>query len=255
MQAIFQQFQEAINSTQSGSYTSFLFALILAYLGGIASSLTPCIYPMVPITVSYIGGTSKRSLKSGWILSSSYVLGMATIYTILGIVASLSGKIFGSFTNSWRWNLGLGIVMVFSSLWMLDAIQFDPAVLLARAKNALFGIKANTKLNTSDREEASIRGAFFLGISSGFIAAPCTTPVLTAILGFVAQSQSVFRGGALMFSFALGLGTILVLVGTFAGALKLLPKSGHWMTIIKKLSGLLMTALGLYFVFKAGSLQ
>jgi thiol:disulfide interchange protein len=104
-------------------------------------------------------------------------------------------------------------------------------------------------------QEESILSAFILGASSGFIAAPCTTPVLTTILGYIATQHSVGLGTALMFSFALGLGTILVLVGTFTGALKVLPKSGAWLTVMKNASGYLIMGLGLYYVFKAGKLS
>jgi thiol:disulfide interchange protein DsbD len=103
--------------------------------------------------------------------------------------------------------------------------------------------------------ETTVLGAFVLGATSGFIAAPCTTPVLTTILSYIASSKSVVFGGLLMFSFACGLGTILVVVGTFTGAMKILPRSGKWLQNIKLASGLLILALAEYFVFKAGTLK
>src|SRR5687768_6101274 len=98
METIFSEIKAAL---AAGTLLSSILALLLAYLGGILSSFTPCIYPMIPITMGFIGGTAERSVKTGWILSSFYVLGMAAIYTVLGIVASVSGKIFGSFTNTY----------------------------------------------------------------------------------------------------------------------------------------------------------
>lgn len=206
---------------------------------------------MIPITMGFIGGTSERSVKTGWALSSLYVLGMAAVYTLLGIVASVSGKIFGTMTNTTEWYLVLGLIMVASSLWMLDVIKFDPNVWI---ENLIRKRKAPSAPASLEHKEATALGAFVLGASSGFIAAPCTTPVLTTILSYIASTKSVVFGGVLMFSFACGLGTILVLVGTFTGAMKVLPKSGKWLNAVKLVSGLLILALGEYFVFKAGTL-
>lgn len=247
---LFQHMQLAL---ESGGLVSFALAVVLAYFGGILSSFTPCIYPMIPITMGFIGGAAQRSWKSGWLLSSFYVLGMACVYAVLGVLASLTGRIFGTMTNSVGWYLTLGVIMVLCALWMFDVIKFDPNVWLEKARRKKphhgghgHGVPA---------DESSIFSAFVLGASSGFIAAPCTTPVLTTILGFIATQRSVGLGTVLMFSFAMGLGTILVAVGTFTGMLKALPRSGKWLVFMKNLSGALILGLGLYYVFKAGGLQ
>lgn len=232
---------------ESGSFVSALAALFFAFLGGIVSSFTPCIYPMIPITIGLIGGTSERSVKDGWLLSTFYVLGMACVYTILGIAASLSGKIFGSMTNTMGWYLTLGVILSLSSLWMLEVFQFDPNIWISKL--------SKTKVDHTHVQETSLLGAFTLGASSGFIAAPCTTPVLTTILAYIATQHSVGMGMMLMFMFALGLGTILVLIGTFAGAVKLMPKSGKWLSHVKTFSGLLILGMGQYYIFKAGTLK
>lgn len=252
MEAIFAELKSAL---EAGTLLSSLGALLLAYLGGILSSFTPCVYPMIPITVGFIGGTAERSLKTGWILSSFYVLGMALIYTALGIVASVSGKIFGTFTNTPAWYLVLGAIMALSSLWMLDVIKLDPNVLVAKLMRSRATHKPNTVTGVVERNEGTILGALFLGASSGFIASPCTTPVLTTILSYIAAEKSIVFGGLLMFFFALGLGTILVAIGTFTGAMKLMPRSGKWLDTVKLVSGLLILALSQYFIFKAGTLK
>ncbi|HRK01194.1 MAG TPA: cytochrome c biogenesis protein CcdA [Oligoflexia bacterium] len=249
MESIFEQLKLFL---QSGTLLSSFGAILLAYLGGILSSFTPCIYPMIPITLGLIGGSTERSVKDGWILSTFYVLGMACVYTVLGLAASLSGQIFGSMTNTTGWYLTLGVILAVSSLWMLDVIKFDPNVWIQNVSRK-FSKKTHTP--RPDENDASLLGAFTLGASSGFIAAPCTTPVLTTILAHIATERSVGMGMLLMFSFALGLGTILVAIGTFAGAMKVLPKSGRWLSHIKVLSGVLILALGMYYVFKAGTLQ
>jgi thiol:disulfide interchange protein DsbD len=180
---------------------------------------------------------------------------MALVYTALGIFAALSGKIFGTMTNTPAWYIGLGLIMILSALWMLEVIKFDPNVWLTRVTHHRNTHKTNTVPGIVERNEGTVLGAVVLGASSGFIAAPCTTPVLTTILSYIANQKSLVFGGLLMFVFALGLGTILVLIGTFAGAMKILPKSGKWLQHVKIVSGLLILALAEYFVFKAGTLR
>lgn len=249
MNSIFQLLRQSL---ENGSIVSLSISVLLAYFGGILSSFTPCIYPMIPITVGFIGGASERSVKDGWVLSSFYVLGMAFVYSALGVAAAISGKIFGTLTNTPGWYLVLGVVMIASSLWMFDVIKFDPAAWIDRFNRARRKHKPIAHTGPGAKKEATKFGAFFLGASSGFIAAPCTTPVLTTILSYVANQKSVLFGGLLMFAFALGLGTILVIIGTFAGALKVLPKSGKWLETVKYASGFLILAFGEYFIFLAG---
>ena len=254
METLFSFLQHTL---ESNSLLSMFLALGIAYLGGILSSFTPCIYPMIPITIGLIGGTSQKNIKTGWLLSSAYVLGMSVIYTVLGVLASVSGKIFGTYTNSSGWYLFLGIILAISSLWMFEVFNFDPNVFLFKVMSRLTKKKhaSGTIPGIAERNEANLFGAFTLGVSSGFIASPCTTPVLTTILSFIASQNSVIFGALLMFFFALGLGTILVLIGTFTGAMKVLPKSGAWLKTLKIVSGLLILGISLYYVYKAGTLK
>lgn len=241
------------NFLNSGSIGGVLLGLGLAYLGGILSSLTPCIYPMIPITVGVVGGMQtnheERNTRMIIFRGISYVLGMALIYAFLGVLAGITGQVFGSFTNTSSWYLGLGLVMTLAALVMLDILPFDPQSALERLKRSI-GIKVGS--HQSNDREASILGAFVLGASSGFIAAPCTTPVLTAILGYIAQTQSVMLGLGLMLFFAFGLGTILILIAAFAGTLSKLPRAGAWMNRIKILSGILILLFAEYLIYKAG---
>jgi cytochrome c-type biogenesis protein len=244
------------NLLNSGSIGSALLALAFAYVGGVLSSLTPCIYPMIPITVGVVGGLQnkheKRDTKAVLIRGLAYVMGMAIIYAFLGVLAGITGQVFGAFTNTSGWYIGLSVVMTLSALIMLDVLPFDPQALIDRFKRSL-GFKPEPKANTE--KEATLAGAFLLGASSGFIAAPCTTPVLTAILGFIAQTQSVMLGLGLMLFFAFGLGTILILIAAFAGSLQKLPRAGAWMNKIKIASGVLILIFAQYLIFKAGQIH
>jgi cytochrome c-type biogenesis protein len=253
-------FLSNILSAEPGSLGPWqvIVAIIFAYFGGILSSLTPCIYPMIPITVSVVGGAGplKRSWNEVLLRGFAYVSGMTTVYSFLGVIAGLTGKVFGSFTNTASWYLGLGVIMSIASLVMLDIIPFDPQIWwenLKRSFQSKRGAPAHPK-NGFVEKEMTVLSAFILGASSGFIAAPCTTPVLTSILAFIAKTQSVGLGFALMFSFSLGLGTLLLVIATFAGALQVLPKSGQWMKKIKTVSGLILLAFAEYLMYRAGGL-
>jgi cytochrome c-type biogenesis protein len=231
-----------------------LTSLGVAYLGGVLSSLTPCVYPMIPITVSVVGGMghSKRSWSEVLLRGSAYVAGMTVIYSFLGVLAGITGKVFGSFTNTSGWYLGLGIVMTFAALVMLEVIHFDPLVWWGSLKRKL-GFKAS-KTVAAPVQEMTFFGAFALGASSGFIAAPCTTPVLTAILTYIAETKSVGLGMGLMVAFSIGLGTLLLVIALFAGAIQVLPRSGNWMNTVKLSSGILLLAFAGYLIYRAGAL-
>ena len=216
---------------------SLLFAYVAAYLAGVLVSFTPCIYPVIPITAAVIGGQRDISGARGFVLSLFFVLGLALTYTALGVFAALTGKLFGTIQTS-PLTLGvLGGLFILMGLAMLDVFQLS---LERYAPRGLTG--GNRK---------GIFGSFMIGVTSGFILGPCTAPVLAVILGVVAARQSVFFGGSLLFAFSLGVGSLLVLVGTFAGMLASLPKSGAWMTGVKKLSGIVMLAAGAYFLYSA----
>lgn len=216
---------------------SLLFAYVAAYLAGVLVSFTPCVYPVIPITAAVIGGQRNISGARGFVLSLFFVLGLALTYTALGVFAALTGMLFGTIQTS-PLTLGvLGGLFILMGLAMLDVFQLS---LERYAPRGLTG--GNRK---------GIFGSFMIGVTSGFILGPCTAPVMAVILGVVAARQSVFFGGSLLFVFSLGVGSLPLLVGTFAGILASLPKSGAWMTGVKKLSGIVMLAAGAYFLYIA----
>ncbi len=237
-------------------FAQVLMSLGVAYLGGVLSSLTPCVYPMIPITVSVVGGmgNERRSWSEVLARGTAYVAGMTVIYSFLGVLAGLTGKVFGTLTNTSGWYLGLGIVMTFAALIMLDVIHFDPLAMWDSLKRKTGIGGAKPKTHHALPKEMTLAGAFALGASSGFIAAPCTTPVLTAILTYIAETKSVGLGMSLMVAFSIGLGTLLLLVAIFAGALQVLPRSGKWMNSVKLGSGILLLAFAGYLIYRAGAL-
>ncbi|MBU6374652.1 MAG: sulfite exporter TauE/SafE family protein [Bdellovibrionales bacterium] len=247
-------------SGSSPGFLQFLGALSIAYLGGVLSSLTPCVYPMIPITISAMGGTASQDREARghrWrdlaVRALVYVSGMSFVYAFLGVVAGLTGKVFGTLTQSGGWYLGLGVVYGLGALVMLNIIPFDPLAWWDRLARPFKKSSHPTHAPTAHRE-VTLLGAFTLGASSGFIASPCTTPVLTAILAFIANTQSVGLGLVLMLGFSLGIGTLLLGIAFFTGAFQFLPRSGGWMEKVKLLSGLLLLAVSHYMVFQAGNL-
>lgn len=243
------------DSSQFG-ILQLLSAAGLAYVGGVLASLTPCVYPMIPITIGVIGGMNRETNeRRAWhellLRGASYIFGMAVTYSFLGVLAGLTGKVFGSFTNTAGWYLSLGMVMNLTALVMMDVIPFDPMSWWQTLKYKLGFGSPSTSLK-ADRQEMTLLGVFILGASSGFIAAPCTTPVLTSILAYIAKTQSIGLGMVLMFAFSLGLGTLLLVIAISTGALQIMPRSGMWMKRVKIASGILLLAFAEYLIFKAG---
>lgn len=250
-----------VSSTANGSLTLTQAgaAILVAYVGGILSSLTPCVYPMIPITVSVVGGgvsSNRRAWHEVWVRGLVYVSGMAMVYSFLGVLAGLTGKLFGSMTQTSGWYLFLGIVMTLAALIMIDVIPFDPLVWWETLKRWIRPNPSSNPIHPSSvqKTELSLLGAFTLGASSGFIAAPCTTPVLTSILAYIAKTQSIGLGLTLMLAFSLGLGTLLLMIAGFTGALQILPRSGKWMKAVKMGSGLILLIFAEYLIFRAGKL-
>jgi thiol:disulfide interchange protein DsbD len=194
---------------------------VLACFGfGFVASLTPCVYPMVPITVSIFGATEAKSRFRGAALSGAFVLGIATLFTPMGLIFALSGKLMGSaLSNTW---VVLSLVLLFTAL----AASMFGAFELALPSSV------TNKLSTVGG--VGFKGAFVMGLVMGLIAAPCTGPFLTGILTVIATSGKVALGAASLFSFALGLGVLFFLAGAFAVNL---PKGGAWMMGIKWVSG------------------
>lgn len=230
--------QELVNSLDVYLKGSAVMSFLAAFLGGVLTSFTPCVYPMIPITAGYVGSRNLGGSKvRGFVLSLFYVVGVAVTYAALGVIAALSGRFFGEFnTNPWV-HFVVANVMILLGLAMLDVFTIP-----------MIGIG-------SGPTSGGFFSVFLLGIVSGFVAGPCTAPVMGVLLAYVATTRDLLFGGGLLFVFALGMGLLLVLVGTFSGILAALPRSGEWMVKIKKVLGLAMIGLGEYFLIRMGQLM
>ncbi len=213
---------------QDGSYAG---ALGLVFLAGLATSLTPCVYPMIAITVSVFGARQAESRAKAALLSTSFVLGIAALFTPLGVISALTGSAFGSALAS-PWVVG-----ALAALFMVMALSMF----------GLFDIALPSGLQNKLAEAGGfgVRGAFVLGFVNGLIAAPCTGPVLAVLLTWVATTGNVGFGALSLFVYALGIGVLFWFVGTFAITL---PKSGHWVEWTKSAFGIAMLALAFYYL-------
>lgn len=211
-----------------------------AYLGGVFVSFTPCVYPVIPVVIAYVAGTGGGERRRSALLSFVYILGMALTYAGLGIVASLTGKLFGRVqANAWTHVL-VANIFILMGLSMMELFSLPVPAFLAGFQKT--------------ERKKGWAGSFLLGVSSGFIVGPCSTPVLIGLLGYVAIRQEVIYGMSLLFVFALGMGTLLFILGVFAGFIAAMPKAGYWMIGVKKGLGWVLVFMGEYFLFMAGRL-
>lgn len=220
--------------------SSPLAALLTLFGAGVVTSLTPCVYPMIPITVSVIAGTAREGQSKARTvgLTLTYAVGLATLYAILGAVAGVSGTLFGTISaNPWALAV-VGNLLLLFGLMMLDVLPVPvPRRLMQWA---------------GSRGGGSYGGVFLLGASSGVVAAPCGAPAFAVVLTWVAATGAGLMGFVYLFVFSLGMTALLVVVGLFSGTLTLLPRSGRWMVWVKRVAALLMFAMAEYYFIRAG---
>ncbi len=216
----------ALSQTLQGQLESgSISAVFVVFVAGLLTSFTPCVYPMIPVTVTFIGTAASGSRRRAVTLSIMYALGLALLYTSLGIIAALLGQTFGNISQNIWINAGVAVVLGLFAAAMLGWINIPVPGFAGKVQSG--GVKKGGHF-----------GAFVVGIAAGFVAAPCTAPVLGFLLAYVAKTRDVAWGGSLLFVFALGLSFLLMLLGIFSGMLSNLPKAGRWMNTIKLVFGL-----------------
>lgn len=231
--------QNFLNGLEGYLQGSLILAYLAVYMGGIMVSFTPCVYPVIPINVAFIGGQSSGSKFKGFILSLCYVLGMGIAYTFLGCFAAITGRLFGQVQASpWTYFI-VGNICILLGLSMFEVFSLPVPKILNR-------------IQTQENKKGMI-GGFFVGFASGFVLGPCTAPVLAVLLSYVATKQNIIFGMSLLFVFAVGMGTLLIILGTFTGFLASLPKAGIWMVRVKKTFGWILIGIGEYFLIMAGT--
>jgi len=219
-----------------------LVAVPALFAAGLATSLTPCIYPMIPITAGVLAGVRgagaapSRARTVG--LTLTYAAGLALLYACMGLLAGLSGRLFGTVaSNPWA-RFAIGNLLLLFALGMLDVF---PVAAPRRLLQWAAGLGAG-----------SYPGVLLLGATSGIVAAPCGAPAFAAVLTWVSTTHSGVLGFVYLFVFSLGMTAILVLVGLFSGTLAALPRAGAWMVWIKRIGGVLLLAMAEYYFVQMG---
>lgn len=210
------------------------FAFLLVFVGGILTSLTPCVYPLIPITVSIFGANESAGFLKSLLLSVVYVLGIVVTYSILGVAVASTGAVFGQIMAN-PWVVGfISLILVALGMSMLGVFEIRVPYALQNRLNTVGG--------------AGYAGALAMGTVAGVIAAPCTGPALAVVLTYIATTGSLFLGFWLMFTYALGMGLLFIGIGTFSGLLSALPRSGGWMYVLENIFGIAIITLALYFL-------
>jgi thiol:disulfide interchange protein DsbD len=214
---------EPVRAPAPSPRSGLLLSLFIVFLFGMGASFTPCVYPMIPITMAIVG--AKGSSKSrGFALSAVLVLGMAVTYSTLGVIAARTGAIFGAFAQKPSFLIPVSVLFAIFALSLFGAFEIAlPPSLAAKLQG--------------DGSRKGFAGAFIMGLVLGPISAPCVGPVVGSVLVGIAQKGDVFLGGLQLFVFALGMGVLFLVVGTFSAAL---PRSGDWLTRFKQVMGLVV---------------
>ena len=219
-----------LSALSKGHFWAFLFV----FVGGVLTSLTPCVYPLIPITVSVFGAGRDTSRSKSFFLSISYVFGMAVMYSLLGLLVAVTGSVFGAIMiNPIAIGLVCAILMVLG-LSMLGLFELQLPTTLQNQLNTIGG--------------SGFGHIYGLVNAAGVIAAPCTGPALGAVLSYVATTNDMVLGFFLMLTYALGMGLLFVVIGTFSSILSSLPPSGGWMYVLENTFGVAIIAMALFYL-------
>ncbi|MBF0544500.1 MAG: protein-disulfide reductase DsbD [Candidatus Riflebacteria bacterium] len=210
------------------------WALYIAFFAGLLISFTPCVYPMIPITLSVIGGRGENiSYFKGATLSITYVAGLSLVYSLLGLSVAYFGAHVRGFLQGPVFQLLVSLFFALMALSMFDFFAIETPAFI------------RNKMRTGKTKGYS--GVFTLGMLSGLIASPCVAAPLAGILAYIASTGSMFLGFFLLFSFSWGMGLPLILIGTVSAALNSLPKAGDWMITVKEFYAFLLWGTSFYF--------
>lgn len=213
-----------------------LLTLGLVFLAGLALNTTPCVYPIIPITIGFFVNQTQGRLTRTFLTASSYVFGMAITYSTLGVVASMTQGIFGAALQNPLVLVGLACLMVAMALSMFGLYEF-------RLPTSLNRLAAQKPQSTR-----GILGAFLMGLTMGIVAAPCIGPFVIGLLVHVGGKGDPVYGFFMFFVLSLGLGLPYLFLGIFSERLKNLPRSGQWMVTVRQIFGLILLGMALYFL-------
>ncbi len=214
---------------------SLPLVLFASFAAGVLASFTPCIYPMLPITMGIITAQGAQSMFVNFFLSLSYGLGIATVYASLGYLSVKTNLMFGQWLGNPYFISSIILLFIYLAFSMFGFYEmYTPRFLRAQSSTSYKG--------------GSFTYSFMFGIITGAAASPCLTPALALLLGFAAKQNNPLIGFGVLFSFAMGLSMLLIVLGTFSSAISLLPRAGSWMDEVKKIFGFLLLGVSIYFL-------
>ncbi|WP_304041766.1 protein-disulfide reductase DsbD [Ignavibacterium album] len=223
--------ENSVSSTLEKS--GLLVGLLFVFIGGLALNLTPCVYPLIPITIGYFGGQSEGRTSRLTLMGLLFMLGMAVTYSIVGVITSLTGAVFGALLQNPIVILIIVAIFIILSLSMFGVYEFKlPDSWVAKAGGAKGGYF----------------GAFFMGLTMGIVAAPCIGPFVLGLVTYVAAKGDPLFGFLMFFVLALGLGLPYLFLAIFSGKIKNLPRAGMWMDAVKHIFGFILLGMALYFL-------
>jgi thiol:disulfide interchange protein DsbD len=215
-------------------FWGYFLALGIAFITGLLLSFSPCTYPMIPITVSVFAGQD-RTMGRGFVLSLFYVGSMAVVYGIMGLIVSLVGGVFGAWLASPPVVIGMAVIFVIFALSMFGLFELNVPASIRQKMGAT-------------KSRGGVIGSIILGIVAALVISPCVGPFVAGILIYIATHGSPIVGFLVLFVFALGLGTLFVIIGTFSSAINALPRAGEWMETVRRFFGFVLLLMALYFL-------
>jgi len=210
-----------------------LLSLLLVFVGGLGLNLTPCVYPLIPITIGYFGGQAASRKGKKMFMAFLYVLGMATVNSILGSVAALTGGMLGGFLTNPVVLVLIALIMVVLALSMFGLYEIQPPAALMRLGGNI---------------GEGYLGALLMGLTMGIVAAPCIGPFVIGLLTYVATTGNPFIGFLMFFALSMGLGIPFMILAFFSSKISSLPRSGRWMTGVRMFFGFILLAMAIYFL-------
>jgi len=224
----------ADNIRQNLEEGNFFLAFLFLFLAGIGTSFTPCVYPVIPITVSIFGARDAESKLKSFLLSLIYAQGIGLMYGALGVAAALAGSVFGQHMSN-PWVVGtIALIFILMGLYMAGVLHFN--------------LPSSFQTKASGIGGRGFLGAFSMGLVSGVIMAPCTGPVLLGILTWISTTRDVTLGFFLCYIYAMGIGLLFIALGVSSSLIAKLPKSGEWMDVVKGIFAVIMFTAALYFL-------
>lgn len=211
-----------------------IWAFLMLFGYGVLTSLMPCVYPVIPITISIFGALGAENKLKSFLLSLVYTQGLGLVYALLGLAAASAGSVFGQHLGN-PWVVGtLAVIFLLLALFMAGVFQLN--------------VPASLQTSVSKVGGKGFAGAFAMGMVAGIIAAPCTGPALAGVLTWIGTTRDRLLGFFLLYTYAMGIGLLFLVLGTFSSLMKKIPRSGGWMELVKSIFAAVMVVMALYYV-------